>query len=382
MIYLDSAATTFQKPPTVARAMTEALSTMSSPGRGGHPLAMRAADTAFQCRSELAALFNMKEPERVIFTTNATHGLNIAIKSLVPRGGRVVVSGYEHNAVTRPLAALGADISAADAPPFDRETAVAAFERLIVPGIDAVICNHVSNVFGCIQPIEAVAELCRDRGVPLIVDISQSAGILPLDMERLGAAFIAMPGHKGLYGPQGTGILLCGGDGLPAALLEGGTGSISLSQEMPDFLPDRLEAGTHNMPGIAGLLAGVRFVRRRGTDRILRHEQMLTRRTAELLRTLPAVEVFAAPEGKQQAGVLSFRVRGRDPELIGRWRCGDRRSGGGFHCAPLATQRRDTEYRDCPRQLFGLQRTRGLRRAVLRTAGGNQKINSERNVNF
>lgn len=285
MIYLDSAATTFQKPPTVARAMTEALSTMSSPGRGGHPLAMRAADTAFQCRSELAALFNMKEPERVVFTTNATHGLNIAIKSLVPRGGRVVVSGYEHNAVTRPLAALGADISAADAPPFDRETAVAAFERLIVPGIDAVICNHVSNVFGCIQPIEAVAELCRDRGVPLIVDISQSAGILPLDMERLGAAFIAMPGHKGLYGPQGTGILLCGGDGLPAALLEGGTGSISLSQEMPDFLPDRLEAGTHNMPGIAGLLAGVRFVRRRGTDRILRHEQMLTRRTAECLRT-------------------------------------------------------------------------------------------------
>ena len=201
MIYLDSAATTFQKPPTVARAMTEALSTMSSPGRGGHPLAMRAADTAFQCRSELAALFNMKEPERVVFTTNATHGLNIAIKSLVPRGGRVVVSGYEHNAVTRPLAALGADISAADAPPFDRETAVAAFERLIVPGIDAVICNHVSNVFGCIQPIEAVAELCRDRGVPLIVDASQSAGILPLDMERLGAAFIAMPGHKGLYGP-------------------------------------------------------------------------------------------------------------------------------------------------------------------------------------
>ena len=337
MIYLDSAATTFQKPPTVARAMTEALSTMSSPGRGGHPLAMRAADTAFQCRSELAALFNMKEPERVVFTTNATHGQNIAIKSLVPRGGRVVVSGYEHNAVTRPLAALGADISAADAPPFDRETAVAAFERLIVPGIDAVICNHVSNVFGCIQPIEAVAELCRNRGVPLIVDISQSAGILPLDMERLGAAFIAMPGHKGLYGPQGTGILLCGGDGLPAALLEGGTGSISLSQEMPDFLPDRLEAGTHNMPGIAGLLAGVRFVRRRGTDRILRHEQMLTRRTAELLRTLPAVEVFAAPEGKQQAGVLSFRVRGRDPELIGE-ALAERGIAvrAGLHCAPLA----------------------------------------------
>ena len=337
MIYLDAAATTLEKPPQVRQAMAQAAAELSTPGRGSHPAARRAEETAFRCRAEAAALFGVPSPENVVFTMNATHGLNIAIRSLVVPGSRVVISGYEHNAVTRPLAALGADISAADAPPFDRETAVAAFERLIVPGIDAVICNHVSNVFGCIQPIEAVAELCRDRGVPLIVDISQSAGILPLDMERLGAAFIAMPGHKGLYGPQGTGILLCGGDGLPAALLEGGTGSISLSQEMPDFLPDRLEAGTHNMPGIAGLLAGVRFVRRRGTDRILRHEQMLTRRTAELLRTLPAVEVFAAPEGKQQAGVLSFRVRGRDPELIGE-ALAERGIAvrAGLHCAPLA----------------------------------------------
>ena len=337
MIYLDSAATTFQKPPTVARAMTEALSTMSSPGRGGHPLAMRAADTAFRCRSELAALFNMKEPERVVFTTNATHGLNIAIKSLVPRGGRVVVSGYEHNAVTRPLAALGADISAADAPPFDRETAVAAFERLIVPGIDAVICNHVSNVFGCIQPIEAVAELCRDRGVPLIVDASQSAGILPLDMERLGAAFIAMPGHKGLYGPQGTGILLCGGDGLPAALLEGGTGSISLSQEMPDFLPDRLEAGTHNMPGIAGLLAGVRFVRQLGPEAICAGERQLTFQAAEGLRRLPGLQVFALPDLAAQAGVLSIVPERMDAEALGA-ALADRGIAvrAGLHCAPLA----------------------------------------------
>ena len=337
MIYLDAAATTLEKPPQVRQAMAQAAAELSTPGRGSHPAARRAEETAFRCRAEAAALFGVPSPENVVFTMNATHGLNIAIRSLVAPGSRVVISGYEHNAVTRPLAALGADISAADAPPFDRETAVAAFERLIVPGIDAVICNHVSNVFGCIQPIEAVAELCRDRGVPLIVDASQSAGILPLDMERLGAAFIAMPGHKGLYGPQGTGILLCGGDGLPAALLEGGTGSISLSQEMPDFLPDRLEAGTHNMPGIAGLLAGVRFVRRRGTDRILRHEQMLTRRTAELLRTLPAVEVFAAPEGKQQAGVLSFRVRGRDPELIGE-ALAERGIAvrAGLHCAPLA----------------------------------------------
>ena len=282
MIYLDSAATTFQKPPAVGRAMTEALASMSSPGRGGHPLAMRAADTAFRCRTELAELFGLDGPEGVAFTLNATHALNIAIKSLVPPGGRVVISGYEHNAVTRPLTALKAKVSAAGGPLFDQEAAIRAFDELIAPGVDVVICNHVSNVFGFVQPVEKVAALCRSRGVPLIVDASQSAGILPINMKSLGAAYIAMPGHKGLYGPQGTGVLLCGDGQIPRPLLEGGTGSISLSQEMPDFLPDRIEAGTHNMPGIAGLLAGVRFVRRQGTQTILRHEHALTCRTADL----------------------------------------------------------------------------------------------------
>ena len=310
MIYLDSAATTFQKPSAVARAMGDALASMSSPGRGGHPLAMRAADAAFQCRTELAELFHVKDPERVVFTSNATHGLNIAIKSLVPPGGRAVISGYEHNAVTRPL---------------------------VRPGVDAVICNHVSNVFGFVQPVEAVAEICRSRGVPLVIDASQSAGILPLDLESLGAAYIAMPGHKGLYGPQGTGVLLCGQGTVPRPLMEGGTGSLSLSQDMPDFLPDRLEAGTHNMPGIAGLLAGVRFVRQQRTDAIWHHEYALTRRAAEQLAGLPDVEVFASPDGTAQAGMISFRVTGRDAEAVGE-ALAERGIAvrAGLHCAPLA----------------------------------------------
>ena len=164
MIYLDSAATTFQKPPAVGRAMTEALASMSSPGRGGHPLAMRAADTAFRCRTELAELFGLDGPEGVAFTLNATHALNIAIKSLVPPGGRVVISGYEHNAVTRPLTALKAKVSVAGGPLFDQEAAIRAFDELIAPGVDVVICNHVSNVFGFVQPVEKVAALCRSRG--------------------------------------------------------------------------------------------------------------------------------------------------------------------------------------------------------------------------
>ncbi len=337
MIYFDSAATTFQKPPAVAAAVWDALATMSSPGRGSYAAAARAADTAFQCRCELAELFHMGSPEQVAFTMNATHALNIAIKSLVPPGGRAVISGYEHNAVTRPLAALGAGVTVAAAPLFQPDRAAEAFDRLIVPGVDAVVCNHVSNVFGFIQPVEAVAALCRSRGVPLIIDASQSAGTLPLDMTALGAAFAAMPGHKGLYGPQGTGVLLCG-EGTPVRpLLEGGTGSLSIQQEMPDFLPDRLEAGTHNVPGIAGLLAGVRYVRRRGLEKILDRERRLTRQMAGGLREIPGLRVYAAASPCRQAGVLSLTAEGMDAETLGS-ALAERGIAvrAGLHCAPLA----------------------------------------------
>ena len=337
MIYLDSAATTFQKPPSVTAAMQDALLTMSSPGRGGYPAAMKAAETAFQCRSELAELFGVGNPERVVFTSSATHGLNIAIKSLVPPGGKAVVSGYEHNAVTRPLTALGAEVSAAEAPLFRQSEVAAAFDRLIVPGTDAVICNHISNVFGFIQPVEAIAAMCRERGVPFIIDASQSAGVLPLNLDRLEAAFIAMPGHKGLYGPQGTGVLLCGENIPVRTLLEGGTGSLSMQQEMPDFLPDRLEAGTHNMPGIAGLLAGVRFVKQRGMANILNHERRLTLLAAEGIRMLPGAKVLAMPGLREQAGVLSFVPLKKDVEEAGT-RLAEQGIAvrTGLHCAPFA----------------------------------------------
>lgn len=337
MIYLDSAATTFQKPPGVSAAMGEAMETLSSPGRGGYPEAMRAADLAFSCRLELAELFHLEDPEGVVFTMNATHALNLAIKSLVPPGGRAVISGYEHNAVTRPLASLGARTAVAAAALFHPEEVAASFDRLVTPGTDAVICNHVSNVFGFVQPVEEIARLCRARGVPLIIDASQSAGVLSLDMEALGAAFIAMPGHKGLYGPQGTGVLLCAA-GVPVRpLLEGGTGSLSMQQEMPDFMPDRLEAGTHNMPGIAGLLAGVRYVRERGLGTICQRERQMALTLAEGLRDLPRLRLFAQPGLRHQTGVLSIVPEGRDVEEIGQ-ALAERGVAvrAGLHCAPLA----------------------------------------------
>lgn len=337
MIYLDCAATTFQKPAAVAAAVKQAMETMSSPGRGGYPAAMRAAETVFECRTELAELFGVRNPEQIVFTMNATHALNLALKSLVNRGDRVVISGYEHNAVTRPLRAIGAEIAVARAQVFHADAVAGVFEHLMTPDTRAVVCSHVSNVFGFIQPVERIAELCGQRGIPLVVDASQSAGVLPLDLRTMNAAFVAMPGHKGLYGPQGTGVLICHEDMRTNPLMEGGTGSLSLRQEMPEFLPDRLESGTHNVPGIAGLLEGVRHVRRRGVESICLKERSLTLWLAEELKRLHGLRVFAEPGLRNQTGVLSVVPEGKDVEQIGMM-LAERGVAvrAGMHCAPLA----------------------------------------------
>ena len=333
MIYLDSAATTLQKPEAVSAATAWAVSHLASPGRGGHWPAMAAAEKVFACREAAARLFHVDGPEKVVFTFNATHGLNIAIKTLARPGSRVVISGYEHNAVTRPLHALGVDLRVARGRLCDREAVLEDFRRELDRGADLAVCTHVSNVFGFILPVAEIAALCRTRRVPLIIDASQSAGCLPLNFEGLGAAFVAMPGHKGLYGPQGTGLLLCGRD--PATLMEGGTGSESMRQTMPDFLPDRLEAGTHNVAGIAGLLEGLRFVEHQGVEHIGAQESQLARYIGEGLRSLPGLEVFLSPG--TQAGVLSFRVKDRDCEEIGEaLGSKDVALRAGLHCAPLA----------------------------------------------
>lgn len=335
MIYLDSAATSFQRPAAVHQAVARAMRTMASPGRGGYAPARSAEETLFRCRSAAAELFSVPSPEQVVFTMNATHALNLAIRSTVRPGGRVAVSGYEHNAVTRVLHALEAEVIVAAAPLFSPRETVEAFRRALTAGAECVVCTQVSNVFGDILPLGELASLCREAGVPLIVDASQGAGTLPLDFSALGAAFAAMPGHKGLYGPQGTGLLLCGREAQP--LLMGGTGSESLRQEMPDFLPDRLEAGTHNVPGIAGLEAGLAFVRAQRPERLLLHARALIRRAADGLNDLPRVRVFRAQDERLQAGVLSFTVEGMASEEVAE-RMAQRGVAlrAGLHCAPFA----------------------------------------------
>ena len=361
MIYLDNGATSFPKPPAVRRAVGEAMTRCANPGRGGYPAAMDAAGIVYKCRAAAGELFGC-EPEQVVFTASCTQGLNMAIRTLVSPKDRVVVSGFEHNAVTRPLHLLGAEILVAGRKLFDWEDTLTEFEDALKKKPAAAVFTHVSNVFGYILPVEQMAALCREKGIPFIIDAAQSAGMLPVSLKDLGADFIAMPGHKGLLGPMGTGLLLC--NRLPEPLFAGGTGSESLCQEMPDFLPDRGEAGTVNVPGIAGLLAGMEYVGRLGTERIFRREAEQAKRCAEGLKRL-GFRVFS---GAHQGGTVSF---------IPLWGCEEgaeylARRGialrAGLHCAPLAHRTAGTLDTGTVRVSFGHDAGAAQTDAFLRAA--------------
>ena len=333
MIYLDSAATTLQKPPEVGCAVFRTMQRASSPGRGGHAFAMRAAETVYAARETAAKLFSVDDPAKVVFTFNATHGLNIAINSLIKEGDTALISGWEHNSVLRPFTARRAKLLIAEAG-MDREKTLEAFRAELGKKPKLCAVNHVSNVTGFVLPVYEIAEECQNAGVPLIIDASQSAGAFKLDFRRLGADFIAMPGHKGLYGPQGTGILLVKDRAEP--LLFGGSGSSSALPDMPDELPDRLEAGTHNTAGIAGLKKGMAFVMREGEENILRRERELAYRAASGLSTLRGTRVYA-PKREDGSGVISFNIEGLSPEEAGQ-RFSDMGIAlrAGMHCSPLA----------------------------------------------
>lgn len=337
MIYLDSAATSFIKPVCVQQAVLKAMQSMASPGRGAYTQAMTAAETIYNCRTAVTELFHADEPENIVFTSNASHSLNIAINSLVKRGDRVLMSGFEHNSVSRPLHESGAQVVVTGRKLFDKAEILNDFADKLCKA-DIVVCTHVSNVFGFILPIYEIAELCKEKSVPLIIDASQSAGTINIDQSRLKAAFIAAPGHKGLFGPQGTGILLCNAETKP--LICGGSGSDSFLQRMPDYLPDRLEAGTHNVPGIAGLLAGINYVLECGTENILSHEtSMLDLMISKLHDS--SYELF---HGKDQTGVVSLRNKKIDCEQIASILADNGVCvRAGMHCAPTAHESAGTQ---------------------------------------
>ena len=364
MIYLDNGATSFRKPAAVAKAVQDALLRCANPGRGSYWAAEEASRQVFVCRETAARMFDC-QPEQVAFTSNCTHGLNIAIRSLVKPGGRVVISGFEHNAVTRPLHLLGAKITIAGRKLFDWEDTLESFAAALKQGADAAVFTHVSNVFGYILPVEEMAALCREKGVPFILDAAQSAGALPVQLKKLGADFIAMPGHKGLLGPQGTGLLLCGR--MPDPLFAGGTGSNSADQEMPDFLPDRLEAGTLNVPGIAGLHEGLRYIERVGMERIQEREHRVAMRCARDLQDM-GLKVFT---GDHQAATVSFCPQCDCEEAAGRLAKQGIAVRAGLHCAPLAHESAGTLKSGTVRISFGQDAHRAqaeaLRLAIMRS---------------
>ena len=348
VIYLDNAATTYPKPPQVYRAWTEAMRSFgANPGRGGYAFSAHTSEEVYNSRMSCAELFGA-EPENTVFTLNCTQALNYAIKGIAGRKPHFVISDVEHNAVLRPVhscaAGSGGSYSIFESSD-DEELTLSRAERAIRRDTSAVICTAASNVTGKRLPIYRLAELCRSKGVPFIVDAAQGAGVLPLKVGN-GVSFICAAGHKGLYGPMGTGLLISDGSYTLKTLIEGGTGSASESPVHPDFTPDRFESGTINTAGAIALGAGARFVKERTPEAILRHELELCRRFCNGARHIDGVKLYAditVGNLSLYAPVVSFNVRDKHSSEVSQI-LGERGFclRGGLHCAPMAHKKLGT----------------------------------------
>lgn len=357
MIYFDNAATSLLKPRAVYWAVQAAMQQAGGYGRSGHRPALRAGELVYNCRELAARLFGLEAPEQVVFTMNATHALNQAIYALADETTRAAITGYEHNSVVRPLNERGIRYRVLQSGPFDGDALLASARQALQEGANLFIVNHMSNVFGGIIPLEALDDLLTDAGVPMIVDASQSAGAVEIDVSRLkSAAAVCMPGHKGLLGPQGTGMLLVCSEKLERPLMQGGTGSLSGERKQPSLLPDRFESGTPNVPGIAGLAAGLQYLLCEGVDRVAQHERALKNKLAHDLGKIDGLEVFC---GTQQGGVLSFRHPKIPCEILAE-RLAERGIcvRAGLHCAPLAHGSAGTLESGTVRASFGPFNTR------------------------
>lgn len=349
MIYLDNAATTFPKPISVVREVNTALTKYgANPGRGGHSLSMRAGKTVYDCRLKLSKLFNSENVENVVFTLNCTHSINTVLKGLLNPGDHVVISDLEHNSVTRPLKAMekiGITFTQAKVYENDNDATVNSFRNAINANTRLIACTHASNVWGIRLPIERIASLAHEYGVEIMVDAAQSAGVLPIDMSNSSVDYLCMPGHKGLYGPTGTGVLIIRNPEKLRPLMQGGTGSSSISFEHPDFMPDKFECGTVNLAGIAGLLRGVEFVTAKGTSSIFNHEYRLIKRLYENLSIMKHVKLYTkAPSEKYTVPLLSFNVDNVDSESVAQRLNKDYGIAvrAGLHCAPSAHMKMGT----------------------------------------
>lgn len=340
MIYLDNGATSFPKPLSVRQNVDISLKKFSAnPGRSGHSLSLRAAKEIFECRKRLKELFNVNSEEEIIFTENCTMALNTVIFGLLSEGDHVLISSMEHNSVTRPLESLkdkGVTYSTFDYSYDDNET-VDNVRNLIKPETKLVICTHASNVFGFRFPIERICALCHAYGILFCVDSAQSAGVFDIDVGTNQYDFVCTSGHKSLYGPMGTGVLILNNRNLKP-LLYGGTGTESVKKSQPEGLPEKFESGTQNMNGISGLKAGVDFVKNRGIKNIYNHEYKLAKRLFNgLANTRKVITYNKSFDYGKVAPVVSFNIDGvYSEDLVAKLNKYGIMTRGGLHCSPLA----------------------------------------------
>ena len=343
-IYLDNSATSWPKPPAVAEAMARFLDEIgASPGRSGHSMSIEAGRITYRARAAVAELFGAPDPLRVLFGLNATEGINQALFGLLDPGDHVVTSSMEHNSVMRPLRRLeeaGLSLSIVGCSP-EGELDPADLEAAIRPDTRLVVLNHASNVTSRLLPVAEAGRICRERDLLLLVDTAQTGGCVPINMEEQGIDLLAFTGHKGLLGPQGTGGLLLG-DRVNVEELRplhtGGTGSRSELEVQPEFAPDKFESGTPNAVGLAGLLAGVRFVLETGVEEIRKHEERLMRQLLDGLAAIRGVTLYGGLKTAERTATLSFNVAGMRPSELGL--ALDEEVGvqarTGLHCAPAA----------------------------------------------
>ncbi len=350
MIYLDNAATTFPKPPQVREAVARALRDYgANPGRSGYEMSTRTTRAVYECRRCAAELFGARGPECVVFQPNCTQALNLVLKGCLKSGDHVVVSDLEHNAVMRPLSELakrGVTYTVASVAPADSVATMEAFRRAMAPNTKLVVCTQASNVFGIRVPVERIAALCHQYGAKICVDGAQSAGLIPIDLEESGIDYLCCAGHKGLYGPMGTGMLIFRNpEDQLATLVEGGTGTQSRSMLQPEYPPERYESGTIDVPGILGLRAGMEFVKSKGPEKIWREEMRKVKQIYNVLSKRQGFKLYTdEPNLPWFLPVLSFNVEGVPSEKVGEWlaksgiavRCG-------LHCAPLAHDKMGTD---------------------------------------
>ena len=340
-VYFDNAATSYPKPPSVYEAINFTLQHVgANPGRGEHSLSQSANRIIFKARETIAEFFNIPNSRNIVFTSNGTEAINLALKGFLKPGDHGIISSMEHNSVVRPLNSLkndGVNVTIVQCDKEGKLNPDYVFKE-IKKNTRLIVLTHASNVTGTILPVEEIGEIAAKKGIPLLVDAAQTAGTIPIDVVRNNISLLACPGHKSLLGPQGTGFLyICEGFNLKP-LIEGGTGSNSELSEQPDFLPDRFQSGTLNTPGIAGLKAGIEFINKKSIQTIKEHEDMLSKTFINKLKEINRVRIYGPLSIKEKTAVVSFNIKGKDSADIAtaldeKYQIMVR---VGLHCSPYA----------------------------------------------